>query len=81
MGRHALDGVEFGQVSSYVTEIKWVTPNGQLEKASETYNPEMLRLMRSSYGLAGVVHEVTLRIKQKRFTLRSSRAQSTSLGG
>src|ERR1700736_1110239 len=34
--KDALDGVEFGQVSSYVTEIKWVTPDGQLEKASET---------------------------------------------
>ncbi|HUB63125.1 MAG TPA: FAD-binding oxidoreductase [Methylocella sp.] len=61
--KDALDGVEFGQVSSYVTEIKWVTPNGQLEKTSETDNPGMLRLMRSSYGLAGVVYEVTLRIK------------------
>jgi FAD/FMN-containing dehydrogenase len=59
----ALDGVEFGQVSSYVTEIKWVSPNGQLEQASETDNPDMLRLMRSSYGLAGVIYEVTLRIK------------------
>ncbi len=46
--KDALDGVEFGQVSSYVTEIKWVTPNGQLEEASETDNADMLRLMRSS---------------------------------
>src|ERR1700730_9877134 len=61
--KDALDGVEFGQVSSYVTEIKWVTPNGELDHASETYKPELLRLMRSSYGLAGVIYEVTLRIK------------------
>jgi FAD/FMN-containing dehydrogenase len=61
--KDALDGVEFGQVSSYVTEIKWVTPDGQHEEASETDNPEMLRLMRSSYGLAGVIYEVTFRIK------------------
>ncbi len=61
--KDALDCVEFGQVSSYVTEIKWVSPNGQLEQASETENPDMLRLMRSSYGLAGVIYEVTLRIK------------------
>ncbi len=61
--KDALDGVEFGQVSSYVTEIKWVTPNGQLEKASETDNVDMLRLMRSSYGLAGVLYEVTLCVK------------------
>jgi hypothetical protein len=61
--KDALDGVEFGQVSSYVTEIKWVSPNGQLEQASETDNLDLLRLMRSSYGLAGVIYEVTLRIK------------------
>jgi len=61
--KDALDGVEFGQASSYVTEIKWVSPDGQREEASETDTPDMLRLMRSSYGLAGVIYEVTLRIK------------------
>jgi FAD/FMN-containing dehydrogenase len=61
--KDALDGVEFGQASSYVTEIKWVSPDGQLAEASETDHPDMLRLMRSSYGLAGVIYEVTLRIK------------------
>jgi hypothetical protein len=61
--KDALDGVEFGQVSSYVTEIKWVTPDGQLEEASEADDPGTLRWMRSSYGLAGVIYEVTFRIK------------------
>lgn len=61
--KDALDGIEFGQVSSYVTQIKWVTPAGDLGEASETSNPELLRLMRSSYGLCGVIYEVTLRIK------------------
>jgi len=61
--KDALDGVEHGQVNSYVTCIKWVSPSGGLEEASETRNPELLPLIRSSYGLAGVVYEVTFRIK------------------
>ena len=32
-------------------------------EASDTGLPEMLRVVRSSYGLCGVVYEVTLRIK------------------
>ncbi len=61
--KDALDGIEFGQVSSYVTAIKWVSPAGDLQEASETDDLELLRKMRSSYGLCGVVYEVTLRIK------------------
>ncbi len=61
--KDALDGIEFGQVSSYVIAMKWVTPNGDLAEASETGNFELLRLMRSSYGLLGVIYEVTFRIK------------------
>jgi hypothetical protein len=61
--KDALDGIEFGQVSSYVTDIKWVTPTGDLAEASEASNPDLLHMMRSSYGLCGIVYEVTLRIK------------------
>ncbi len=61
--KDALDGIEFGQVSSYMTRIKWVTPAGELAQASETENPEVLRMMRSSYGLCGIVYEVTFRVK------------------
>jgi len=61
--KDALDGIEFGQVSSYVTGIKWVTPAGELAEASEAGNPDLLRLARSSYGLAGIVYEVTFRVK------------------
>ncbi len=61
--KDALDGIEFGQFSSYVTRIKWVTPSGDLAEASETDSPDLLRKVRSSYGLIGVVYEVTLRIK------------------
>jgi len=62
--KDGLDGGEFGQVGSYVTGIKWVTPSGDLAAASDTDpDPSLLSFMRSSYGLAGVVYEVTFRIK------------------
>src|SRR5271166_300060 len=44
--KDALDGIEFGQVSSYVTQMKWVTPAGDLAEASEADNPDLLHLMR-----------------------------------
>jgi FAD/FMN-containing dehydrogenase len=61
--KDALDAVEHGQVNSYVTAMKWVTPAGELAEASEDSDPQLLSLMRSSYGLAGIVYEVTFRIK------------------
>ncbi len=61
--KDALDGIEFGQVNSYVTNIKWVSPSGELLEADESTNPELLALVRGSYGLCGVVYEVTFRIK------------------
>jgi FAD binding domain-containing protein/D-arabinono-1,4-lactone oxidase len=61
--KDALDGIEFGQVSSYLTRIKWVTPSGDLAEASEADSPDLLRLVRSSYGLCGIVYEVSFRIK------------------
>lgn len=61
--KDGLDGKEFGQVGSYVTAVKWVNPAGGLEEASEDTNPELLRKIRGSYGLAGVIYEVTLKVK------------------
>jgi FAD/FMN-containing dehydrogenase len=61
--KDALDGHEFGQVGSYVTAVKWVNPAGELEEASEDRHPDLLRMVRSSYGLCGVIYEVTLRVK------------------
>jgi FAD/FMN-containing dehydrogenase len=61
--KDALDGIEFGQVGSYITKIKWVTPTGDLAEASETDNSDLLRRMRTSYGLCGVIYEVTFRVK------------------
>ncbi len=61
--KDSLDGVQHGQVNSYVTRIKWVNPAGGLEEASEEESPELLSLVRSSYGMCGIVYEVTFKIK------------------
>ncbi len=61
--KDSLDGVEYGQVNSYVTGIKWVTPTGELAEASLEESPELLYLVRSSYGMCGIVYEVTFKIK------------------
>src|SRR5215211_1255799 len=46
--KDSLDGVELGQLNSYVTSIKWVSPSGTLEEASTGKNPELLPLVRAS---------------------------------
>jgi hypothetical protein len=61
--KDALDGVEYGQFSSYVSAMKWVGPDGLLKEVSEASDVELLKKMRSSYGLAGIVYEVTVRIE------------------
>jgi len=61
--KDALESPELGQVSSYVTAMKWVAPDGSLAEASDTTDPALMRLMRSSYGLCGIIYEVTFRIK------------------
>src|SRR5262245_8345000 len=61
--KDALDGVESGQANAFVTAVKWVSPSGELAEASDERDPELLSFVRSSYGLCGIVYEVTLRIK------------------
>lgn len=53
---------EYGQVASYVTGMKLVLPSGERVQVTED-DPELLRLMRSSYGLAGIVYEATFKVK------------------
>jgi FAD/FMN-containing dehydrogenase len=61
--KDSLDGVALGQVNSYVTAVKWVSPAGDLMEASETVNADLLPFIRASYGLAGIVYEVTFTLK------------------
>jgi FAD/FMN-containing dehydrogenase len=53
---------EFGQAASYATVIRLVTPAGELVDVTEQ-DPELLQVARSSYGLLGIVYEVTFRIR------------------
>src|SRR6201996_467909 len=54
---------EFGQVGSYVIGVKMVLPNGDLLEVTEADQPDLMQKVRSSYGLFGVVYEVTYKIK------------------
>ena len=53
---------EFGQVGSYVTRVKMVLPSGDLLEVSDA-QPELMKKVRSSYGLIGIVYEVTFRVR------------------
>ena len=53
---------EFGQVNSYAIGMKLVTPSGELIEITEE-QPDLLRVARSSYGLLGIVYEVTFRVR------------------
>jgi FAD binding domain-containing protein len=50
------------QLSSCVTEMKLITPQGKQMIVTER-NRDLMRVLRSSFGLLGVVHEVVLRVQ------------------
>lgn len=54
---------EYGQFNSYCVGVKTVQPDGTLLEVTEQNNPELMRAMRSSFGMLGVVYEVTFRVK------------------
>lgn len=53
---------EFGQVGSYVINIKMVLPSGELLEVNETQT-DLMQKVRSSYGTFGIVYEVTFRVR------------------
>src|SRR5262249_61937639 len=53
---------EYGQISSYVRGLKIVTASGDLLEITED-EPELLQAARSSYGLFGIVVEVTFAVR------------------
>ncbi len=50
------------QFSSFVVGVKLVTPKGDLLEVSESKNTELLPIIRSHFGLFGVVCEITVRV-------------------
>jgi FAD/FMN-containing dehydrogenase len=55
-------GVGVAQLSSCVTEIKVVTPQGKQMVVTERER-DLMRVLRSSFGLLGIVHEIVLRVR------------------
>jgi FAD/FMN-containing dehydrogenase len=53
---------EFGQIASYAVGMRIVTPDGSILEIDEE-DPELLQMARSSYGLLGVVVEVTFEVR------------------
>jgi FAD/FMN-containing dehydrogenase len=49
-------------MSSCVTELKLITPQGKQMTVTER-DRDLMRVLRSSFGLLGVVHEVVLRVR------------------
>jgi FAD/FMN-containing dehydrogenase len=58
----ASHGAGVAQLSSCVMELKLITPQGKQMIVSER-NRDLMRVLRSSFGLLGVVHEVVLRVQ------------------
>lgn len=56
---------EFGQVCSYAEAFKLVTPSGEILEVTEN-DPELLQIMRSSYGLLGIIYEVSFKVQSLR---------------
>jgi FAD/FMN-containing dehydrogenase len=79
-------GVGVAQLSSCVTELKLITPQGKQMVVTER-DRDLMRVLRSSFGLLGVVHEVVLRVRPltpvkidyQVFTLKEFSARFTSL--
>jgi len=77
---------EFGQVNSYVTSIKMALPSGDLLEVTDA-QPDLMQMVRSSYGTFGIVYEATFRIRpiqpmavhHETFTLEDFTAQLPAL--
>ena len=54
---------EYGQVGSYVTGVKMVLPSGEMMEVTEAANPDLMQKVRSSYGLFGIIYEVTYQVR------------------
>lgn len=78
-----------GQVSSTVIGVKLVNAKGDVETITEVGDPDKMRAVRSSYGLFGVIFEVTFRIQRQSvlsyrheiFSLTSPPSREKLLGG
>lgn len=66
-----------GQVSSTVIGVKMVNSKGEVEEVTLAGNPERMRAIRCSYGLFGIIYQITFRIQE--FVLLKYRYESLRL--
>jgi len=57
---------EYGQVASYCIGMKAVQADGSILEVTEEGDPELMAALRSSYGMLGIIYEVTFRVKDLR---------------
>jgi hypothetical protein len=55
--------VEFGQVAAHCIGMKAVQSDGSIIEVTEA-DGELMEMMRSSYGMLGIIYEVTFRVKK-----------------
>lgn len=60
LGRNGL-----GAISSTVVGVRMVDANGNDTPITEATNPGLLRIVRSSYGVLGIIHEVTFAVQKR----------------
>lgn len=65
-----------GQISSTVVGVRMITPDGTDDPVTVASDCERLRLIRSSYGLLGIIYEVTFAvIERKKVAYRYERVK------
>ena len=65
---------DVGQFASHVLRLKLLSPSGKRFVVSDN-NKSLLALMRLSYGLLGVVYEITLRVRRVQgFSVQTAKA-------
>ena len=50
------------QLSSCISEVKLITPQGKQMNVTDRER-DLMRVLRSSFGLLGIVHEVVVRVR------------------
>lgn len=71
--------VDDPNLSASVCGIEMVTPGGRIMQFGED-KPDMLQVLRQSYGLMGVIHSVTLRVRRRsQYTVRHGKTRFAEL--
>ncbi|MEE8307295.1 MAG: FAD-binding oxidoreductase [Gammaproteobacteria bacterium] len=73
--------VDGGQLAGHVLSLKLIAPGGRKLEVSQR-NARLLSMIRLSYGLLGVIYEITLRVRKIRgFSVQHRKCDFTTLSG